>query len=99
MKFIKQIWYFLYPPNDWVVVWSDSAYWKWDTGGKDYVFYRIEFSKYKDQFRLIATGKGSATYKKCGAVDHPYYNVALSKLAEYNNNLLQIQFNSKNKIK
>ena len=98
MKFIKQFWYFLYPPNDWVVVWNDSAFIHWtDINEKNHFFYTIEFSKYRDKFRLICKGKTELKWKNC--YTHQFYNAALSKLAEYNNNLLQIQFNSKNKIK
>ena len=94
MKFIKQIWYFLYPPNDWVVVWSIKGNWYWHSKpniNAGNVFYIIEFSKHRDKFRLKCDGEDTKL--------HQLRKTALDKLAEYNNNLLQIQFNSKNKIK
>lgn len=93
MNLIK-FWQFLFPPNDWTVVWNIKGNW-YSFGTPDIndgnVFYVIEFSKFRDKFRLEYSGDNPKS--------HQLRNVALSKLSEYNNNLLEIQFNSKKKQK
>ena len=80
---MKRFWRWLFPPNDWIVVWSDSAYWdiqdyldgRFIGRNRKYCFYRIEYSKYRSKYILNWSGKDPTR--------HRYIAVAYEKLAEF----------------
>lgn len=77
--------YFGWKPDDWYPVWNDSAYWQWDDGQKEYVFYRIDFSPERNEYKLVHWGKSFATYMKADSYTHPFYKIACDKLIELEN--------------
>lgn len=92
MKWITKLirWLGIYP-KDWRVVWSEHSYFY--KGTEDNVtgrcFYTISFSESRDFFVLSCEGYMPKS--------HSVYGNALAKLAEYNNELLEIRFKSKSK--
>jgi hypothetical protein len=85
--------WFGFHPHDWRDVWSDSGYYYRNTDDNiiGRCHFRIQFSESRDFFRFITEG-----YRP---IDHNLYGDALQKLAEYNNNLLEIRFKDKAKRK
>ena len=79
-------------PKDWMLVWTVQGEWVDNLVDKNpnaYCQFNIYFSKSRDKFRLDCEGLRPK--------NHNGYGRALSKLAEYNNTLLEIQFKGKKK--
>lgn len=72
---ITKLWNKLFPPDDWIILWNDDAYYEFtDLPIKKQCFYYIKYSPYREKIILECSG-----YKP---KEHRYYNVALSKLGE-----------------
>lgn len=64
MKFFTNLWRSIFPPNDWVLVWSDYAEWKIvrtklfkvHDERRDICFYKIYYSKYRRKYILETSG-------------------------------------------
>jgi hypothetical protein len=81
IKFFLKIWHKIFPPNDWLLVQSYTG--KWTRNGEvvDYAHYNIEWSAYREKYKLNCFGHKYT--------QHTMYGVVMEQFAKCNRALLE----------